>query len=158
MINSAFDGVIFRLHGMIFAIEALKVREVVGGAVWQPAEGEGGIQSSIQTRGRVIPVVDLRRLFGFPSMERSGLNSFIAVQLPGGDRSRLAALWVDSLLDMIHVPPGELKAVPDLMESVSPRFLQGVAEKDGEKIYIVQTDEILREEFFEGKELKKAAS
>src|SRR5271170_7547960 len=102
MISNAFDGITFRLNGMVFAIDALKIREVVGGAEWLPAEVEGGTQSSIQVRGRVLQVIDLRRLFGFPSLEKIGMNSFIAVQVPGADRNHLAAIWVDALLEMIH--------------------------------------------------------
>jgi chemotaxis signal transduction protein len=68
--SNAFDGVTFRLHGLIFAIDALKVREMVGGAEWMPATGEDGTQNTIQVRGRMIPVVDLRKLFGCPSLEK----------------------------------------------------------------------------------------
>ncbi len=156
MISNAFDGVIFKLHGMALAVDALKVREVVGRAEWQPVNEEN--QSLIQTRGRLIPVVDLRRLFGFSSLEKDGMNSFIAVQIPGADRNQLAALWVDSLLEMIHVPQGELKAVPGAIGGVPAHFLQAVFEKDGESIYVIQTDEIVREEFSGEKELDKAAS
>ena len=37
-----------------------------------------------------MPVVDLRQLFGLDSLEKGGMNSFIAVQVPGGDRGQLA--------------------------------------------------------------------
>jgi chemotaxis signal transduction protein len=158
MINGAFDGVIFRLNGMSFAIDALKVREVVGGAVWKVAEGDGETQRYIQARGRVIPVVDLRQLFSFPSLEKNGMNSFIAVQLPGAEASQLVALWVDSLLEMVHVPAGELMAISDDVEGLPVRFLQAVMVKDGEKVFIIRTDEILNEKFSNEKELDMAAS
>jgi purine-binding chemotaxis protein CheW len=156
MIGKAFDGIIFKLHGMVLAVDALKVREVVGRAEWQPAEEEN--QNFIHTRGRLIPVIDLRRLFGFSSLSKDGLNSFIAVQAAGADRNQLSALWVDSLLEMIHVPQGGLKAVPGAIGGVSAHFLQAVFEKDGEPVYVIQTDEIVREEFSGQKELDKAAS
>jgi len=153
--NSAFDGVTFRLHGMVFAIDALKVREVVGGAEWLSERDD---QGSIQTRGRVIPVVDLRQLFGFDSLEKGAMNSFIAVQAPGGDPGQLAALWVDALLDMIHILPGGLKAATGSIGTIPVRFLQAVLEMDGESIYVIQTDEIVREDFSGDKQLTKAAS
>jgi purine-binding chemotaxis protein CheW len=156
MIGNAFDGIIFKLNGMALAVDALKIREVVGRAEWRPAGEEN--QNFIETRSRLIPVVDLRLLFGFSSLEKDGLNSFIAVQGPGGDRNQLAALWVDSLLEMIHVPLGGLKAVPGAIGGVPSHFLQAVFEKDGEPVYVIQTDEIVREEFSGEKELDKAAS
>jgi purine-binding chemotaxis protein CheW len=153
--NSVFDGVTFRLHGMVFAVDALKVREVVGGAEWLP---EGDDQSSIQTRGRVMPVVDLRQLFGFDSLEKGAMNSFIAVQVPGEGPGQLAALWVDALLNMIHILPGGLKAAPGSVGEIPARFFQAVLEQDGETIYVIQTDEIVREDFSGDKQLAKAAS
>jgi len=153
--NSAFDGVTFRLQDMVFAIDALKVREVVGGAEWLTEVDDRG---AIQTRGRVMPVVDLRQLFGLDSLEKGGMNSFIAVQMPGGDRGQLAALWVDALLDMVHILPGGLKAAPGSIGGIPARFLQAVLEKDGQTIYVIQTDEIVREDLSGDKQLAKAAS
>ena len=80
------------------------------------------------------------------------------IQAPGVDHNGLAALWVDTLLEMIRVPAGELEAAPISVGGVEGRFLQAVLERGEERIYIIKTEEIVREKFSDEKQFNKVAS
>jgi chemotaxis signal transduction protein len=150
--ENTFNGVAFRLRGSSYAIEALTIREIVGGAKWEPLSVEGELESFIQIRGKVARVVDLGERLGFQAALKEGLNSFIAVQAPGGDRNRLAALWVDVLLDLVQVPMEKLKACPPGFRSIPAKYLQAFIEGEAQPICVLNLDEILRDVFLGEKE------
>lgn len=131
------------MGGEAFAVDALRVREVVGRAEWQPmVEGDG--DGFIRSRGKTVPVLDLRVKFGFLPVARQGAHSFIVVQVRD-DRNRLAALLVDSLLEMIHVPPEQSAAVKSPLGEVPGRFLKAVVKGGSGPVYLLELDEVLGE-------------
>ena len=79
----------------------------------------------INARGRIIPVVDVRKHFRYPAREISVDDRFIIAHTT----RRTVALVVDAVLGVRELAAGELVAKPDL--SFAPG-LQGVAKmKDG---------------------------
>ena len=143
--ETAFNGVTFRIGGDTFAVDALRVREVVGRAEWQPLAAEGEKGGFIQVRGRTVPVLDLREKFGFPGASKEGMSSFIVVQAEGNDRNRQVALWVDTLLAMLSVPREQLGALKNALGAVPDRFLKAVVESGEGPIYLLELDEVLGE-------------
>ena len=143
--EKGFNGVVFRLQGLSFAIDALAVREIVGGADWKPLSVEDESDRFIQVRGKAAFVVDLRVLFGFSPSTGEGLNSFIAVEASGSDRNRLAALWVDTVLELVHVPGGQLKA-PDRSE-IPLKYVRALFQNDETVVHVLKVEEILEQAF-----------
>ena len=148
-----FNGVTFRLNEVVYAVDALKIREIVGGAEWKPLSVEGESQSFIQLRGRTVPVLDLRVQFGFPSLPTEGLNSFIAVQGPGSDRGSLTALRVDAVLDIIKLSGQELKPLSGASYEAPTAYLEACFSRGEESGYVLHVEEILRAGFSRAPEL-----
>jgi chemotaxis signal transduction protein len=148
-----FNGVTFRLYGETFAVDALSVREIVGGMQLKPNSTEGEGQNSIQVRGKEVPVLDLREGFGFPAHVQEGLNSFIVVQRSKEEKNNMTALWIDTVLEIVQVPAKELKPLTDRGGDISPRLIKAVMEKDGVPVYVINVDEILGVDLPEEKEL-----
>lgn len=138
-----FNGVVFRINGIGCALDALEIREIVGGAQWQPLTMEGENGSYMQIRGKTARVVDLRETFGFTPATPEGLNSFIAVQAPDGDRNRLVALWVDSVMELLNVPWDRLRPLPPSFRELPAKFFRGMFEENSEPYYILSVRDIL---------------
>jgi purine-binding chemotaxis protein CheW len=136
-----FNGVLFRLEGVLFAIEAIRIREVLGGVDLQPLYVSGQSQGFLQSRGRTLPVVDLRTVFTLPPIRREGPNSFIAVQ--AGEPGKVVALWVDSVVEMLAVPPAELKPLATQVADVPGEFLSSMFIRGDEAVYILNLDRLL---------------
>ena len=76
-----------------------------------------------------------------------GLSSFITVPMPGGNPSLQVALWVDTLLDLVHVSYGSIKNPPAALGMIPPHFIKTTLEKSGVEIYVIHIEKILQEEF-----------
>src|SRR5512132_3165065 len=83
----------FRLAREEFAIQVLRVREIMGmqdiTAVPQTPHDMKGV---INLRGKIVPVVDLRLKFGFPEVETTPATCIIVVQLRSGKDTLLMGL------------------------------------------------------------------
>lgn len=71
-----FKGIVFRLAGALFAIEAVRIREVLGGVDLQPLYVSGQSQGFLQSRGRTLPVLDLRTALGLPPIGKGPIPSW----------------------------------------------------------------------------------
>ena len=72
------------------------MREFAGGVEVTPvATNHPAYLGTIQRKGQMIPVIDLRRQFGLPEISMTLQNSFVVVALE--EQKTFAALWVDAL-------------------------------------------------------------
>ncbi len=142
-----FNGIVFRINGFSCSIDALEIREIVAGTEWKPLSVEGESGAFLQVRGKVARVLDLRQRLGFSPAVMEGINSFIAIQAPGGDRNRLVALWVDQVMDLVNVPLGNLRAAPASFTEMPSKFIRAVFDSNDEPVYVLNVREILKAEF-----------
>src|SRR5580704_10914253 len=78
----------FRLGKEDFAIQVLKVREIVGiQDITSVPQMPSYVKGVINLRGKVIPVVDLRLKFGLPEREYTQRTCIIVVQGQGGEEA-----------------------------------------------------------------------
>ncbi len=139
--KSDYNGIIFRLAGALFAIEAIRVREVLGGVDLHPLYVSGQSQGFLQSRGRTMNVLDLRTIFSLPPITREGPNAFIAVQ--SGEPGKLTALWVDSVVEMVTVPPAELKPLNSPVAGIPEGILTSMFIRGEEAIYLLSLDRVI---------------
>ena len=142
-----FNGIVFRINGLSFSIDAIEIREIVAGTNWKPLSVEGEPGAFLEIRGKVARVLDLRRKLGFSPSVMEGINSFIAVQAPGGNLKRLVALWVDEVLELVNVSGNNMVPPPPSLAGIPSRYLRVSFEYNGEPAAVLNLPEILKEDF-----------
>lgn len=83
-------------------------------------------------RGRVFPVVDLRKRLSLPAGAPDPKNRVIVVETAGDP----LGLTVDEVLQVFRAPEGSLGAAPSLAESAARDYLRGVV-SDGERMILM---------------------
>jgi purine-binding chemotaxis protein CheW len=134
----------FRLGKEDFAIEVLKVREIVGiQDITSVPQMPGYVKGVINLRGRVIPVVDLRLKFGLPEREYTQRTCIIVVQVHSGGVPIQSGLIVDEVSEVLNLAAGEIEDTPDFGEDVGTPYLLGMAKaKDSVKM-LLDIDQVL---------------
>lgn len=114
----------FYLGEEIYAIEILKVREIIGVIAVTPVpEMPKSIIGVINLRGKIVPVMDVRIRFGLPTIETTEESCIIVVQ----HGSQLMGVLVDRVLEVDEIKSEQLDAVPFINEQESTSFLSGMA-------------------------------
>ena len=96
----------------------------------------------VQVRGRVVPVVDLRKRFGLPATEHELAHRIVVVQVG----SRVAALLVDAVREVIQLDEASFQDVPELVKQQSNGFVAGIVTVAGRLFLIADVPRLIGEE------------
>lgn len=121
--NAGSEFLTFTLGGEEYGIEILKVQEIRGyEAMTQIANTPAFIRGVLNLRGVIVPVVDLRLKFELGSAE---YNSFTVVIILNVAR-RVVGIVVDSVADVITLPPEQIHPAPEFSAALNTGYILGL--------------------------------
>ena len=100
----------------------------------------------INLRGRIIPVVDLKRKLGLGDVAPDRRARIVVVKL----RERLVGLLVDAASQVLKVPVSAIDPAPDAVVEIDADFIRGVAKLPERLIILMDLQKILSIELREG--------
>jgi purine-binding chemotaxis protein CheW len=134
----------FSLSNEEYGVGILKVKEIIGmmpvTSVPQTPEFVKGV---INLRGKVIPVIDLRRKFGMEAEEYTERTCIIVVEIEAEHGSILMGIVVDSVSEVIHLKNEDIEDTPTFGARLNVEYILGMAKTtDGVKI-LLDIDRVL---------------
>lgn len=131
----------FRIGQETFGVPIALVREIVRvPAITSVPNAPDYIEGVINLRGRIIPVVDLRKRFREKVGERTKKNRIVVVEL----ESRLIGLLVNSASEVLRIPPSEIEAPHDVFQEGELNYITGVGKLRGRLIILLDLNKILQ--------------
>ena len=113
----------FRLGGEEYGLEILKVQEIIRMQnMTRVPNPPSFIEGVINLRGRVIPVVGLRRRFGLDTREKDKDTRIIVIEVKG----EVLGFEVDSVSEVLRIPAGTVEPPPRLSKGKN-EYISGVA-------------------------------
>lgn len=107
-----------------FAVDVLSVQEIDRMAeITRVPKAPPHVEGVINLRGRIIPVLNLRRRFGLPDIERTGRSRIVVVSV----RQRVVGLAVDSVEEVLRIPRSAIEPPPAVGTAAGAEYTQGVA-------------------------------
>jgi len=123
----------FSLGEEEYGVDILKVQEIKGYVpTTRIPNAPQDVVGVLNLRGTIVPIVDLRRKFGLEMTEYDQFTAIVVVVVQG----RVMGMIVDSVSEVMSIPPGDIQPPPDFGASLSGNTLQGMA-KVGEKLIIL---------------------
>ncbi len=92
------------------------------------------VEGVINLRGKIIPVVDLRRRFGLPASESHGDNRIIVVEIHG----RVIGFTVDRVNEVLRISPGIVEPPPSMVSGVDSEYVQGVGKLEDRLLILLE--------------------
>ena len=115
-------------------VEILKMMEITSVPMW-PEFAKG----TINLRGRVIPVVDLRQKFGLSATEASEQTCTIVVEL-GGDQ---IGIVVEAVNEVREITADNIADTPNIGGTVQSDFILGMGKTEDHTIILLNLEKIL---------------
>lgn len=141
----------FELGCEEFGIQVMKVREIMGiqeiTSVPQTPEYVKGV---INLRGKVTPVIDLRRKFSLPEIEYTQRTCIIVVQVSGAAGPMLMGIIVDGVSEVLNITASDIEDTPDFGGGVATPYLLGMAKVKGKVKILLEIDEVLTNQELRG--------
>ena len=131
----------FRVEEEEFGLEILRVQEII--RVQQltrvPASPDF-IEGVINLRGRVIPVISLRRRFGLAPVAMDKQTRIVIVEVNGA----VLGFMVDAVSEVLRLPAGTMEPPPRIGR-VEREYVRGVGKLDNRLLILLDIDRLMSE-------------
>ncbi len=125
--------VVFTLASETYGVDIGAVREIIQmQKITKVPRTADFVEGVINLRGRVIPVVDLRKRFGFPTVERNKDTRIVVVDIGGQD----IGVVVDAVTEVLRVTTDSIAPPASIITTAESDYLLGVA-KLAERLIIL---------------------
>lgn len=133
--------VVFQLGHELYGADIAVVREVSPlQRVTRVPRTPRYLEGVTNLRGRVIPVVDLRRRLNLPVSAPTKSTRIAVAELEGGQ----VGMVVDAVLEVLRVPAANIEPPSQLLSKVEREYVQGVANIDGRLIILLDLARVLQ--------------
>lgn len=135
---------LFKLGKEVFAIEILRVREVLDYS--EPTRVPRSpeiLVGLINLRGNVVPVVDMRVLLGLEKVEPNVDSCIIIMEIILLNQSLLVGALVDSVREVVQIGETVIEPPPTLGNRLNTEFINGIGKKDADFVIILNVDRVL---------------
>ncbi len=130
----------FILEDEEYGIEILKVREIIGMMPITPVpQSQHTLKGVINLRGKIIPVFDLRLIFGMGEKDYDSETCIIIVDVAG----RLAGIVVDTVSEVMDVRDDDIETSSGLEAGFNSQFIMGISKVNDKIRILVDIDNIL---------------
>jgi purine-binding chemotaxis protein CheW len=131
----------FRVGRETFGVPISMVREIVRvPEITAVPNAPEHIEGVINLRGKIVPVVDLRRRFGQKDLATSKKNRILVVELA----DKIVGLLVQSASEVLKIPPSEIETPDNLLQESEQNFVTGVGKLHGRLILLLDLGRILQ--------------
>ncbi len=123
----------FRLDNEEYGIDILKVQEIRGyEAPTRITNAPDFIKGVVNLRGTIVPIVDMRLKFNCANAEYNSFTVVIILNL----NHRVVGIVVDSVSDVMELPPESLRPSPDVDSIIDNSCITGLGSV-GERMLIL---------------------
>ena len=134
--------VTFKLAGQRYAMDILKVQEINNMKEITPIPNAPPyVEGAINLRGKVIPVMNLRKKFHMEDQPLTETTKIIIIDI----RGTITGIVVDSVSDVLRVPANVVEPPPPVSSSVKSEFIHGVAKLPDGLVIVLDMDRLLDE-------------
>jgi purine-binding chemotaxis protein CheW len=137
--------VIFRLGGEGYALEVMRVQEVLDvKSLTKVPGGPRSLRGVLNLRGHVVPVYDLRVPFELPiELNPSRAPSVLMVESRNGSGGvQVTGLLVDRVSDVLEFAPEEIQAAPQLGLGKATPFVRGLIRHQDGFLLVLDVDRV----------------
>ena len=140
--------VTFFLAGEEYGVDVRLVQEIIRTSeITQVPRAPAFVKGVINLRGRIVPVVDLKRRLGLGEVDEGGRESRIVV---ANLKDRLVGLLVDGASQVLKVPVTTIEAAPEEVVAIDADYIRGVAKLEKRLIILMDLRKVLFPELREG--------
>ncbi|GAB2665336.1 MULTISPECIES: chemotaxis protein CheW [Vibrio] len=141
--DEVLQWVTFQLEEETYGINVMQVREVLRYTEIAPVPGAPDyVLGIINLRGNVVTVIDTRSRFGLMEGEITDNTRIIVIE----SEHQVIGILVDSVAEVVYLRSSEIDTTPSVGTDESAKFIQGVSNRDGKLLILVDLNKLLSDE------------
>lgn len=141
--SDSLQLVTFKLAEEEYGIDILKVHEIIRMmSITKVPNAPDFVYGVINLRGKVIPVISLRKRFGLDTHEDDSKNlRIVVVEL----NKVVIGFIVDSVSEVLKIPQDAIEPPASLIANVGSEYITGVAKLEDRLVILLDLEHLLSE-------------
>lgn len=138
--DSLMQLVTFRLGEEEFGVQILVVNEIIRLVqITQVPNAPAFIEGVINLRGKVLPVVGLRKRFKMPEVPLDSQSRIIVMEL----NQNVVGFLVDAVSEVLRIPESTVEQAPAVVAGIGSEYLEGVGKLDDRLLILLNLEALL---------------
>ena len=134
---AAMKALTIRLQDELFAVEAGSVREILDLVpITEVPNASPFVGGLINVRGRVVPLADLRVMFGMDRPEPDQDTRIVVMEIDIDGEPTVAGILADKVHDVTDIEAASIEEAPKVGMRWRPEFIKGIGKRNGGFIII----------------------
>lgn len=135
--------VTFNLGKEEFAVPILQIQEINRLVeITRVPKSPDFVEGVINLRGKVIPIIDLRKRFSLPQSDLGKYARIVVVNMDG----RMVGLIVDSVSEVLRLPNDAIEPPPPVVAGIGSEYIKGLGKLEGRLLILLDLSKILTKE------------
>ena len=151
----ATEGRPLTLRGENYGVDINGVREIIRmQEITSVTKAPSFVNGVINLRGKVIPVLDLRRRFSMRETEHTKDSRIVVVDIHGQD----IGMVVDAVTEVLRIPNSAVEP-PCIVTTMDSDYLEGIAKLEGQLVILLDLTKVFGDdvELLQGEEFTETA-
>lgn len=141
--NTVTQFLTFYLDNEIYALDINRVREVLDlPRITHVPNMPDFMRGVINLRGKVVPVVDLRKKFNLADTEDTVKTCIIIIEMNFEGQLSLIGAVADSVQEVIRLDDAVIEPAPSIGNRLRSDFILGMINRDGEFMIILDITKV----------------
>ncbi|WP_243438573.1 chemotaxis protein CheW [Fundidesulfovibrio soli] len=135
--------VTFNISQEEFGVDILKVQEIIRiMEITKVPRAPEFVEGVINLRGKVIPIIDLRKRFGMASRGHDSQTRIIVIEI----NQMIVGFVVDSVSEVLRIPASTVEPPPSIMSGIESEYISGVGKLEDRLLILIDLDKLLSSE------------
>ncbi len=130
----------FNIGSEEFGVDILKVQEINRMVdITRVPQAPHYVEGVINLRGKVIPIVDLRKRFNLEVKEYDKNTRIVVVDIGGN----IMGMVVDSVSEVLRLPSDTIEPPPEIAAGVNSDYIKGVAKLEDRLLIFLDLSKVI---------------
>lgn len=130
----------FNIGSEEFGVDILKVQEINRMVeITRVPQAPPYVEGVINLRGKVIPIVDLRKRFNIEEREYDKNTRIVVVDISGN----IMGMVVDSVSEVLRLPANTIEPPPEIVASINSEYIKGVAKLEDRLLIFLDLSKVI---------------
>ena len=136
--------VTFRIGEEEFGVDILRVQEIIRiMEITRVPKAPDFVEGVINLRGKVIPIIDLRKRFGLEVKEYVKHTRIIVIEIS----NMIVGFVVDAVSEVLRIPADTVEPPPPaVMGGIDSEYISGVGKLEDRLLILLDLDKLLSQE------------
>jgi purine-binding chemotaxis protein CheW len=132
--------VTFNISNEEFGIDILKVQEIIRTMeITKVPRAPDFVEGVINLRGKVIPIIDLRKKFSMESRTHDKQTRIVVVELQG----MIVGFVVDGVSEVLRIQSSTVEPPPAVVSGIGSEYISGVGKLEDRLLILIDLEKLL---------------